>query len=30
MAKITALAERIAQINPFCQVNQIEDFVSVR
>src|SRR3954469_2533842 len=28
MAKITALAERIAQINPFCQVNQIEDFVS--
>ena len=27
MAKITALAERIAQINPFCKVNQIEDFV---
>jgi tRNA A37 threonylcarbamoyladenosine dehydratase len=27
MAKITALAERIAQINPFCQVNQVEDFV---
>jgi len=28
MAKITALAERIAQINPFCVVNQIEDFVT--
>jgi tRNA A37 threonylcarbamoyladenosine dehydratase len=28
MAKITALAERIAEINPFCVVNQIEDFVS--
>jgi tRNA A37 threonylcarbamoyladenosine dehydratase len=27
MAKITALAERIAQINPFCKVNQIEEFV---
>ncbi len=27
-AKINALAERIAQINPFCQVNLIEDFVS--
>jgi tRNA A37 threonylcarbamoyladenosine dehydratase len=27
MAKITALAERIAQINPFCQVHQIEEFV---
>ncbi len=27
MAKITALAERIAQINPFCKVHQIEDFV---
>ncbi|NYE62057.1 tRNA A37 threonylcarbamoyladenosine dehydratase [Duganella sp. 1224] len=27
MAKITALAERIAQINPFCQVHQVEDFV---
>jgi tRNA A37 threonylcarbamoyladenosine dehydratase len=27
MAKITALAERIAQINPFCQVNQVEEFV---
>lgn len=28
MAKITALAERIAQINPYCVVNQVEDFVS--
>lgn len=27
-AKIGALAERIAQINPFCVVNQIEDFVT--
>jgi len=27
MAKITALADRIAQINPFCQVRQIEEFV---
>jgi tRNA A37 threonylcarbamoyladenosine dehydratase len=27
MAKISALAERIAQINPSCHVNQIEDFV---
>jgi tRNA A37 threonylcarbamoyladenosine dehydratase len=26
-AKVLALAERIAQINPFCQVNQIEDFI---
>lgn len=26
-AKVTALAERIAQINPLCQVTQIEDFV---
>src|SRR5471030_2649877 len=25
LAKITALAERIAQINPHCEVNQIED-----
>jgi tRNA A37 threonylcarbamoyladenosine dehydratase len=25
--KILALAERIAQINPFCQVNLIEDFI---
>jgi tRNA A37 threonylcarbamoyladenosine dehydratase len=27
-AKITALAERIAQINPFCQVAQVEDFIT--
>ena len=27
-AKVTALAERIAQINPFCQVTEIEDFVA--
>jgi tRNA A37 threonylcarbamoyladenosine dehydratase len=27
-AKIAALADRIAQINPFCVVNQVEDFVS--
>ena len=27
-AKITALAERIAQINPFCRVHQVEDFVT--
>lgn len=27
-AKIHALAERIAQINPFCQVRQIEDFIT--
>ncbi|CAN7584183.1 tRNA cyclic N6-threonylcarbamoyladenosine(37) synthase TcdA [Pseudoduganella sp. LjRoot289] len=26
-AKIHALAERIAQINPYCQVTQVEDFV---
>ncbi len=26
-AKVTALAERIAQINPTCRVNQIEDFI---
>src|SRR3954470_7213906 len=26
-AKIAALAERIAQINPFCRVNLVEDFV---
>ncbi|QPI50786.1 tRNA threonylcarbamoyladenosine dehydratase [Massilia antarctica] len=26
-AKIGALAERIAQINPFCKVNLIEDFI---
>ncbi len=27
-AKVTALTERIAQINPFCQVTEIEDFVT--
>jgi tRNA A37 threonylcarbamoyladenosine dehydratase len=27
-AKITALAERIAQINPYCQVTQVEDFIT--
>jgi len=28
MAKITALAERIAQINPYCEVIQVEDFIT--
>src|SRR5881398_3077068 len=27
-AKVGALAERIAQINPFCRVTQIEDFIT--
>lgn len=27
-AKVGALAERIAQINPFCRVTDIEDFVT--
>lgn len=27
-AKVTALAERIAQINPYCRVTEIEDFVT--
>jgi len=27
-AKVTALAERIAQINPFCRVTEIEDFIT--
>ncbi len=27
-AKIGALAERIAQINPFCRVNLVEDFIT--
>lgn len=27
-AKIQALAERIAQINPYCRVTQIEDFIT--
>ena len=28
MAKVTALAQRIAQINPLCSVVQVEDFLS--
>ncbi|AVR95068.1 tRNA cyclic N6-threonylcarbamoyladenosine(37) synthase TcdA [Pseudoduganella armeniaca] len=28
MAKITALTQRIAEINPYCQVTEIEDFVT--
>ncbi|MGS0742376.1 tRNA cyclic N6-threonylcarbamoyladenosine(37) synthase TcdA [Glaciimonas sp. GG7] len=27
-AKVTALAERIGQINPYCNVTEIEDFIS--
>jgi tRNA A37 threonylcarbamoyladenosine dehydratase len=27
-AKVTALAERIAQINPYCMVREIEDFIT--
>ncbi|RZI41638.1 tRNA cyclic N6-threonylcarbamoyladenosine(37) synthase TcdA [Herbaspirillum sp. HC18] len=27
-AKVTALTERIAQINPYCQVREIEDFIT--
>lgn len=27
-AKVTALAQRVAQINPFCRVTEIEDFIS--
>lgn len=27
-AKVTALAERIAQINPYCAVREIEDFIT--
>jgi tRNA A37 threonylcarbamoyladenosine dehydratase len=27
--KVTALAERIAQINPYCRVTEIEDFITV-
>ena len=27
-AKVTALAERVAQINPFCRVTEVEDFIS--
>jgi tRNA A37 threonylcarbamoyladenosine dehydratase len=26
--KVTALAERIAQINPYCQVTEVEDFIT--
>lgn len=29
MAKVTALAQRVAQINPTCQVTQIEEFLTV-
>ncbi|HAK93407.1 MAG TPA: tRNA cyclic N6-threonylcarbamoyladenosine(37) synthase TcdA, partial [Massilia timonae] len=29
MAKIEALKQRIAQINPFCQVTLVEDFIDV-
>lgn len=28
MAKVEALAQRIAQINPYCEVTQVEEFVS--
>ncbi|MGE5621609.1 MAG: tRNA cyclic N6-threonylcarbamoyladenosine(37) synthase TcdA [Bacillota bacterium] len=28
MAKVTALAARIAQINPYCDVTEIEDFIT--
>lgn len=28
MAKVTALATRIAQINPFCKVTEIEEFIT--
>lgn len=28
MAKVTALAQRIAQINPACEVTEIEDFIT--
>jgi tRNA A37 threonylcarbamoyladenosine dehydratase len=27
-AKVTAMAERIAQINPYCRVTEIEDFIT--
>lgn len=27
-AKVTALAERIEQINPYCQVTEVEDFIT--
>ncbi len=28
MAKVSALSERIAQINPYCKVTEIEDFIT--
>ena len=28
MAKVTALAQRIAQINPYCEVDEVEEFLS--
>lgn len=28
MAKVTALAQRVAQINPYCEVTEIEDFLT--
>jgi tRNA A37 threonylcarbamoyladenosine dehydratase len=28
MAKVTALAERIAQINPYCRVTEVEEFIT--
>jgi tRNA A37 threonylcarbamoyladenosine dehydratase len=28
MAKVTALSQRIAQINPYCQVDEVEEFLS--
>jgi tRNA A37 threonylcarbamoyladenosine dehydratase len=28
MAKVSALAQRIAQINPYCKVTEVEDFLS--
>ena len=28
MAKVSALSQRIAQINPWCKVNEVEDFLS--
>ncbi|WP_334186921.1 tRNA cyclic N6-threonylcarbamoyladenosine(37) synthase TcdA [Noviherbaspirillum sp.] len=27
-AKVTALAERVAQINPYCRVTEVEDFIA--
>jgi tRNA threonylcarbamoyladenosine dehydratase len=28
MAKVTALSQRIAQINPYCKVTEVEDFIN--